>query len=82
LFDDLHLARRGYVNKKALLEAFDRARHGIEFNISGLLQALALEVWLRSLEHRRVGFRSLSNAVANVSEQAWSGSPVRVAGAA
>jgi len=82
LFDDLSLARRGYVNKEALLEAFDRARHGIEFNISGLLQALALEVWLRSLEHRRVGFRSPSNAVANVSEQAWSGSPVRVAGAA
>jgi asparagine synthetase B (glutamine-hydrolysing) len=49
---DSRLVRRGYVNGDELVQAFARARHGIEFNISGLLQALALEVWLRSLEYK------------------------------
>jgi len=52
LLDDSRLVRRGYVDARALVEALDRARHGMEFNISSLLQALALEVWLRSLEHK------------------------------
>jgi asparagine synthase (glutamine-hydrolysing) len=52
LLDDSRLVHRGYVDGRALVQALDRARHGMEFNISGLLQALALEVWLRSLEHK------------------------------
>jgi len=52
LLVDSRLVRRGYVNGDELVQAFARARHGIEFNISGLLQALALEVWLRSLEYK------------------------------
>lgn len=61
LLDDSRLEHRGYVNVTMLIEALDRARHGIEFNISGLLQALALEVWLRSLEHNVESRRSASN---------------------
>jgi asparagine synthase (glutamine-hydrolysing) len=53
LWVDSRLVRRGYVNGGELVQAFDRARHGVEFNISGLLQALALEIWLRSLECKR-----------------------------
>jgi asparagine synthase (glutamine-hydrolysing) len=58
LLVDSRLVRRGYVNGSQLVQALDRARHGIEFNISSLLQALALEVWLRSLEHKNHDFRS------------------------
>lgn len=79
LLDDPCLARRGYVKRTEFVQALDRARHGIEFNISGLLQALALEVWLRSLEHHRVVLRARSNAIAKESGQVWSGSAIRVA---
>ena len=51
LLADSRLAQRGYVDARELVQALDRARHGMEFNISSLLQALALEVWLRSLEY-------------------------------
>lgn len=70
LLDDSRLGQRGYVNVSALIQALDRARHGIEFNISSLMQALALEVWLRSLEHNVVSRRSASNAPAAAS-QTW-----------
>jgi hypothetical protein len=46
------------VDIEALKQALDRARHGMELNISGLLQALALEVWLRSLEHKQRRLRT------------------------
>jgi asparagine synthase (glutamine-hydrolysing) len=39
LFQDARLARRGYVDINELVQALDRARHGIEFNISGLLRS-------------------------------------------
>ncbi len=60
LFDDARLGRRGYVNVNTLVQALDRARHGIEFNISGLVQAIAMEVWLRSLEYHTESRRSAS----------------------
>jgi len=82
LLEDARLVRRGYVNRAEFVQALDRARHGIEFNISSLLQALALEVWLRSLEHHRVAVRSASKVIAKGGEQAWSGRPVHAAGAA
>ena len=66
LLDDARLGRRGYVNVNLLVQALDRARHGIELNISSLLQALALEVWLRSLEHNVESRRSASKLRAAV----------------
>ena len=71
LFDDARLGHRGYVNVNALVQALDWARHGIEFNISGLMQALAVEVWLRSLEHNVQSRRSASNATTTVASHNW-----------
>ena len=79
LFDDSRLGRRGYVNVNALVQALDRARHGIEFNISGLMQTLALEVWLRSFEHNIEGRRSASNLRATFAPQHWPMSAARAA---
>lgn len=42
---------RGYVNQEALITAVNLARHGKTYNISTLLQTIALEIWLRSLEY-------------------------------
>ena len=42
---------RGYVNQEALITAVTLARHGKTYDISTLLQTIALEIWLRSLEH-------------------------------
>jgi asparagine synthase (glutamine-hydrolysing) len=81
LFDESRLGHRGYVNVNALVPALDRARHGIEFNISGLMQAVALEVWLRSLEHKVQSRRSASNATAEVAAHNWSTKAGCVAGA-
>lgn len=63
LLEDSRLARRGYVDIGAFKQALDRARHGMEFNISSLLQALALEVWLRSLEHKQTHRCATPNAI-------------------
>ncbi len=41
---------RGYVNQEALITAVNLARHGKTYDISTLLQTIALEIWLRSLE--------------------------------
>ena len=71
LLDDARLGHRGYVNVNMLVQALDRARHGIEFNISSLMQALALEVWLRSLEHNIESRRSASNLAAPISAPSW-----------
>ena len=81
LFDDSRLGQRRYVNVDALVQSLDRARHGIEFNISGLMQALALEVWLRSLEHNVAGRRSASNVVAASAAHNWSTKAACVASA-
>lgn len=81
LLDDSRLGHRGYVNVNALAQALDRTRHGIEFNISTLMQALALEVWLRSLEHSVESRRSASNMPATVAQQSWTMRTARAAGA-
>ena len=81
LLEDSCLARRGYVDIDGLRQALNRARHGMEFNISGLLQALALEVWLRSLEHKRKSRRS-SDVIASDAAPAWSPRSARAFGAA
>jgi hypothetical protein len=82
LLEDSRLARRGYVNIEGLKQAFDRARHGMEFNISSLLQALALEVWLRSLEQKQGHRRATSAVLANEAAQFSSTSAARAFGAA
>ena len=79
LLDDPLLARRGYVERTGLVQALDRARHGIEFDISSLLQALSLEVWLRSLEHHRDMFRSQINFMASSNEHISSERRLRAA---
>jgi asparagine synthase (glutamine-hydrolysing) len=80
LLEDARLARQGYVDGKELIQAFDRARHGMEFNISCLLQALALEVWLRSLEYRRSVFGPRSDVIASGATQAWANRTARAVG--
>ena len=80
LLDDARIERRGYVNTTALVQALDRARHGIEFNLSGLIQALALEIWLRSLELNAESRRSASNVPA-VALHDWTGRVAHAAGA-
>jgi len=45
------VSSRGYVNQDALITAVNLARHGKTYDISTLLQTIALEIWLRSLEH-------------------------------
>ena len=82
LLEDSRLARRGYVVIEGLKQAFDRARHGMEFNISSLLQALALEVWLRSLEQKQGHRRATSAVLANEAAQFSSTSAARAFGAA
>jgi asparagine synthase (glutamine-hydrolysing) len=79
LLDDARLGHRGYVDVKALVQSLDRARHGVEFNLSSLMQALALEVWLRSLEHNVANRRSAIKLAAPISAPGW---PTKVARAA
>jgi asparagine synthase (glutamine-hydrolysing) len=81
LLDDARLGRRGYVNVNALVQALDKARHGIEFNLSSHMQALALEVWLRSLEHNVESRRSAFNPAMPTSVQNWTTNVARAASA-
>lgn len=52
LFVDARVVRLGYVNPEKFSAALDRARHGCEKNVAGLVQTISLEFWLRSLEFR------------------------------
>ena len=61
LFVDARVLEFGYVNPEKFSAALDRAKHGCEQNVAGLIQTISLEFWLRSLE-----FRS-STASSNVS---------------
>jgi len=81
LFDDARVGRYGYVNVKQLAQALDRARHGVEFNISGLLQAVALEVWLRSLEYKRGEVRVGCESRERNHPQAWANKQAHAVGA-
>ncbi|MPY89810.1 MAG: hypothetical protein GEU99_18045 [Luteitalea sp.] len=44
------VAQRGYVNEPALLDALDKAAAGYVTNTSTLLNTIAIELWLRSME--------------------------------
>jgi asparagine synthase (glutamine-hydrolysing) len=50
MLDDAHIISRGYVERPALINALDQARHGQELNITPLIQTICLEIWLRSIE--------------------------------
>lgn len=51
---DSRVSAYGYVEAKKFRAALDQFRHGIGVHSSPLLKALALEVWLRALESRKV----------------------------
>ena len=50
IISEARVCARGYMDQRALREAFDRARCGIEIHSYALLRTLSLEFWLRSLE--------------------------------
>ncbi|HEX5876449.1 MAG TPA: asparagine synthase-related protein [Pyrinomonadaceae bacterium] len=49
---DARVCQRGYVEAKLFRSALDLARHGRKIETSTLLKTIAIEIWLRSLEHR------------------------------
>lgn len=49
---DARVCAYGFVNRRALLEALQRMRHGVKVTTPQLLRTLCLEFWLRSLEGR------------------------------
>jgi asparagine synthase (glutamine-hydrolysing) len=48
---DARVTRRGYIRAGAFETMLDTARRGLAVNIPALLRTVALEYWLRSLEH-------------------------------
>jgi asparagine synthase (glutamine-hydrolysing) len=52
MFEDARVFTRGYMQPKELIVALDMARHGHLLNHAAILKTLALEFWLRALEHR------------------------------
>jgi len=64
LFDDPRVCAGGYMKKKELLHALERARHGCEPFSFALVQTFSLEFWLRALENR-----NSRNTRLDVSEQ-------------
>jgi asparagine synthase (glutamine-hydrolysing) len=54
LFRDARMCARGYVDSAALQEEIERTCHGSGSHSVPLIRAIALEVWLRSLEDDRV----------------------------
>ena len=48
---DSRVCKRGYVDGKVFRSVLDLARHGRKIESSTLFKTIALEIWLRSLEH-------------------------------
>jgi asparagine synthetase B (glutamine-hydrolysing) len=48
---DARIYERGYVERGPFLSALDQARHGRVLHVGALLQAISLEIWLRSLDY-------------------------------
>src|SRR5581483_2219189 len=63
LFDDPLVARRGYVERRAFTDAIARARHGITKNEVQLTGAIALELWLRTLDQKRAADEHACNVL-------------------
>ena len=54
---DSRVSTRGYVDAKVFRSVLDLARHGRKIESSTLFKTIALEIWLRSLEHYPVRSR-------------------------
>lgn len=62
MLTDMRVVQRGYVDGKVFRSAIDLARHGRKLETSTLLKTIALEIWLRSLEHGHVQSRRIELA--------------------
>lgn len=51
MLDDARVVSRGYINYKEVMSALDKARHGMELELDAFFKVMALEIWLRSIEH-------------------------------
>jgi hypothetical protein len=49
---EAHMCAYGYINPEALLTALNRAREGPDPDSLSVIYLIALEEWLRGLEHR------------------------------
>ena len=54
---DSRVSGRGYIDAKVFRSVLDLARHGRKIESSTLFKTIALEIWLRSLEHHYVRSR-------------------------
>ena len=50
LFENARVCARGYMDRRPLLAALERARHGCEPLSSPLLSTICLELWLRAFD--------------------------------
>jgi asparagine synthase (glutamine-hydrolysing) len=62
LFSDAQVCARGYMDRKALLTALERARHGCEQHSFALIKTIALEFWLRALSQRSSALEKVATA--------------------
>ena len=51
MLNDARVVSRGYINYKEMMSALDKARHGMEMELDAFFNVVALEIWLRSIEH-------------------------------
>jgi len=51
MLDDARVVSRGYIDYKEMMSALDKARHGMELEMDAFTKVVALEIWLRSIEH-------------------------------
>ena len=54
MFEDARVCTLGYMDAEALLAALHRAKHGCEVHSFALIKTISLELWLRSLEYRKL----------------------------
>jgi asparagine synthase (glutamine-hydrolysing) len=69
---DARVCAYGFVNRKALIETFQRVRHGVPVTTPQLLRTLCLEFWLRSLEGRHKSERMMDPPTATTPWQSLS----------
>jgi asparagine synthase (glutamine-hydrolysing) len=51
MLDDARVVSRGYIDYKEMMSALDKARHGVELELDAFSKVVAMEIWLRSIEH-------------------------------
>ena len=60
LFDDPLICRRGYADLAPLRSALRLAMHGGRVDPGALINTIALEIWLRSIEHHKFNNHKIS----------------------